>query len=126
MTVLANEEEAAEEEEASSHDENNGSSKKKTKQVKFIGPNGHAIRSLGDKIQSKLLAKEAGVSTIPGHDGAVSSPEHALEIARGIGYPVMIKASSGGGGKGMRICFDDDAVVEGYRLGSAEARSFFG
>ncbi|KAL9180548.1 hypothetical protein ACHAXT_011001 [Thalassiosira profunda] len=96
------------------------------KGVKFIGPSNHAIHSLGDKIQSKLIADAAGVSTIPGYNGVVTSPEHALEIAKDIGYPVMIKASSGGGGKGMRICYDDDAVVEGYRLGSAEAKSFFG
>ena len=96
------------------------------KGVKFIGPSEHAIHSLGDKIQSKLIADAAGVSTIPGYNGVVTSPEHALEIAKDIGYPVMIKASSGGGGKGMRICYDDDAVIEGYRLGSAEAKSFFG
>jgi len=96
------------------------------KKVRFIGPSAHAIQSLGDKIQSKLIADSAGVSTIPGYNGVVTSPEHAVEIANDIGYPVMIKASSGGGGKGMRICYDDDAVVEGYRLGSAEAKSFFG
>ena len=96
------------------------------KQVKFIGPSTHAIHSLGDKIQSKLIADAAGVSTIPGYNGVVTSPEHALEIAHDIGYPVMIKASSGGGGKGMRICYNDDQVKEGYRLGSAEAKSFFG
>eukprot|EP00579_Thalassiosira_antarctica_P001903 CAMPEP_0201870296 /NCGR_PEP_ID=MMETSP0902-20130614/3447_1 /ASSEMBLY_ACC=CAM_ASM_000551 /TAXON_ID=420261 /ORGANISM="Thalassiosira antarctica, Strain CCMP982" /LENGTH=850 /DNA_ID=CAMNT_0048395887 /DNA_START=152 /DNA_END=2704 /DNA_ORIENTATION=- len=96
------------------------------KQVKFIGPSTHAIQSLGDKIQSKLLADAAGVSTIPGYNGVVTSPDHALEIAHEIGYPVMIKASSGGGGKGMRICYNDDQVIEGFRLGSAEAKSFFG
>jgi len=94
--------------------------------VKFIGPSTHAIQSLGDKIQSKLIAQAAGVSIIPGYNGVVTSPEHALEIAHDIGYPVMIKASSGGGGKGMRICYNDDQVKEGYRLGSAEAKSFFG
>ena len=96
------------------------------KQVKFIGPSSHAIQSLGDKIQSKLIAEAAGVSTIPGYNGVVTSPAHALEIAHDIGYPVMIKASSGGGGKGMRICYNDNQVKEGYRLGSAEAKSFFG
>ncbi len=96
------------------------------KKVKFIGPSGHAIQSLGDKIQSKLIADAAGVSTIPGFNGVVTSPEHAVEIAHDIGYPVMIKASSGGGGKGMRICYRDEEVIEGYRLGSAEAKSFFG
>ena len=94
--------------------------------VKFIGPSTHAIQSLGDKIQSKLIAQAAGVSIIPGYNGVVTSPEHALEIAHDIGYPVMIKASSGGGGKGMRICYNDNQVKEGYRLGSAEAKSFFG
>lgn len=94
--------------------------------VKFIGPSTHAIQSLGDKIQSKLIAQAAGVSIIPGYNGVVTSPQHALEIAHDIGYPVMIKASSGGGGKGMRICYNDDQVKEGYRLGSAEAKSFFG
>jgi propionyl-CoA carboxylase alpha chain len=99
---------------------------KKQQKVKFIGPSSHAIHSLGDKIQSKLIAEAAGVSTIPGYNGVVTSPEHALEIAHDIGYPVMIKASSGGGGKGMRICYNDTQVKEGYRLGSAEAKSFFG
>eukprot|EP00804_Cyclotella_cryptica_P023042 CCRYP_000298-RD/>CCRYP_000298-RD protein AED:0.06 eAED:0.06 QI:5/1/1/1/0.75/0.6/5/498/883 len=96
------------------------------KKVKFVGPSKHAIQSLGDKIQSKLIADAAGVSTIPGFNGVVQSPAHAVEIARSIGYPVMIKASSGGGGKGMRICYTDAQVEEGYRLGSAEAKSFFG
>jgi len=100
--------------------------KEKEKKVKFIGPSAHAIQSLGDKIQSKLIAEAAGVSTIPGFNGVVTSPDHAVEIAQEIGYPVMIKASSGGGGKGMRICYDDAQVKEGYRLGSAEAKSFFG
>lgn len=96
------------------------------KKVKFVGPSHHAIHSLGDKIQSKLIADAAGVSTIPGYNGVVTSPAHAIEIAHSIGYPVMIKASSGGGGKGMRICYTDAQVEEGYRLGSAEAKSFFG
>ncbi|KAL7516922.1 hypothetical protein ACHAWX_001893 [Stephanocyclus meneghinianus] len=103
-----------------------GSSASGDKKVKFIGPSKHAIQSLGDKIQSKLIADAAGVSTIPGFNGVVQSPDHAVEIARSIGYPVMIKASSGGGGKGMRICYTDAQVQEGYRLGSAEAKSFFG
>ena len=94
--------------------------------VKFIGPSTHAIRSLGDKIQSKLLAIEAGVSTIPGYNGVVTTAEHAIEIANSIGYPVMIKASAGGGGKGMRICHTDDDVRDGYRLSRSEAKSYFG
>ena len=96
------------------------------KKVKFVGPSQHAIHSLGDKIQSKLIADAADVSTIPGYNGVVTSPKHAIEIAHSIGYPVMIKASSGAGGKGMRICYTDAQVEEGYRLGSAEAKSFFG
>jgi len=104
----------------------NDNSDNNSAKVKFIGPSTHAIQSLGDKIQSKLIAQAAGVSIIPGYNGVVTSPEHALEIAHDIGYPVMIKASSGGGGKGMRICYNDDQVKEGYRLGSAEAKSFFG
>ena len=72
--------------------------------VRLVGPSSSAIAAMGDKIQSKLIADAAGVTTIPGHDGAVDSAGRAVEIARGIGYPVMIKASSGGGGKGMRIC----------------------
>jgi len=77
-------------------------------------------------IQSKLIAEAAGVSTILGYNGAVTSPDHALEIAHDIGYPVMINASSGGGGKGMRICYTDEQVEEGYRLGGSDATSFFG
>jgi len=105
-------------------DARGGSGEKK--KVRFIGPSTHAIQSLGDKIESKLLADAAGVSTIPGFNGVVTSPAHAIQIAHEIGYPVMIKASSGGGGKGMRICYTDAQVEEGYRLGSAEAKSFFG
>jgi len=101
-------------------------SQEKKKKVKFIGPSSHAIESLGDKIQSKLIADEAGVSTIPGYNGEITSPEHAIQIANDIGYPIMIKASSGGGGKGMRICYTDPEVLEGYKLSKAEALSFFG
>ena len=74
------------------------------REVRFIGPSSSAIAMMGDKIQSKLIADAAGVTTIPGHDGSVDSAEHAVEIANEVGYPVMIKASSGGGGKGMRVC----------------------
>lgn len=70
--------------------------------ITFIGPNSNAIRAMGDKIESKRIAKDAGVNTIPGFDGVVKSPEDCLQIARQIGYPVMIKASAGGGGKGVR------------------------
>jgi len=75
--------------------------------IAFIGPNVHAITSMGDKITSKKLAKEAGVNTIPGYMDIIHSPEQAVEIARGIGYPVMLKASAGGGGKGMRLAWND-------------------
>jgi propionyl-CoA carboxylase alpha chain len=73
--------------------------------VTFIGPNESAMAAMGDKIQSKIIAKQSGVNTIPGFDGVVRDEQHALEIARSIGYPVMLKASAGGGGKGMRIAW---------------------
>ena len=71
--------------------------------IAFIGPGQHAITSMGDKITSKLLAKEAGVNTIPGYTDVINGPDHAVEVAQEIGYPVMLKASAGGGGKGMRV-----------------------
>lgn len=73
--------------------------------VVFIGPPSSAIIAMGDKIESKRLASNAGVHTIPGYDGEVDTADHAVEISRQIGYPVMIKASAGGGGKGMRIAW---------------------
>jgi propionyl-CoA carboxylase alpha chain len=81
---------------------------------------------MGDKIESKKLAREAKVSTIPGYLGEVNTNEEVIKIAREIGYPVMIKASAGGGGKGMRIAFDDKEAVEGFRLSREEAISSFG
>lgn len=98
---------------------------KSGKPVKFIGPSAAAIVAMGDKITSKKIAKEAGVNVIPGYDGFVTSQDHAVTIANRIGYPVMIKATSGGGGKGMRICYTDAEVREGFLLSSAEAKSFF-
>ncbi len=92
----------------------------------FIGPPPHAIAAMGDKIESKKLAAQAGVSTIPGHAEAITDPDEAVRIAAGIGYPVMIKASAGGGGKGMRVARDDDEVREGLRSAANEARSSFG
>ncbi|XP_044142338.1 propionyl-CoA carboxylase alpha chain, mitochondrial [Bufo gargarizans] len=94
--------------------------------VTFIGPDTHAIQAMGDKIESKLLAKNAQVNTIPGFDGVVKDADEAVRIAREIGYPVMIKASAGGGGKGMRIAWDDEETREGFRFSSQEAQSSFG
>lgn len=94
--------------------------------VAFIGPGHEAIQAMGDKIESKLLAKEAGVNTIPGFLGVIDSPDDAVKVAREIGYPVMIKASAGGGGKGMRVAYDDDEVRMGFRLSKEEAASSFG
>ncbi|XP_028382075.1 propionyl-CoA carboxylase alpha chain, mitochondrial isoform X3 [Phyllostomus discolor] len=92
----------------------------------FIGPDTCAIQAMGDKIESKLLAKKAKVNTIPGFDGVVKDANEAVRIAREIGYPVMIKASAGGGGKGMRIAWDDEETRDGFRFSSQEAASSFG
>jgi acetyl/propionyl-CoA carboxylase alpha subunit len=94
--------------------------------IKFIGPGTEAITAMGDKIGSKKIAKAAKVNTIPGFLGEVENEEHLVSIAREVGYPVMVKASSGGGGKGMRIAWNDKQLVEGYRLSRSEARSSFG
>lgn len=81
---------------------------------------------MGDKIESKKLAKEAKVNTIPGYLGEVNGNEEILRIAREIGYPVMLKASAGGGGKGMRIAFNDQEAIEGFKISRDEAISSFG
>ncbi len=94
--------------------------------VTFIGPGEQAITSMGDKITSKRIAAEAGVNTIPGHEGVIDGPDHAVTVAREIGYPVMLKASAGGGGKGMRIVRDDRECREGFESAASEARSSFG
>jgi propionyl-CoA carboxylase alpha subunit len=94
--------------------------------ITFIGPNVEAIRSMGDKITSKKLAQAAGVNTIPGHDDVISGADEAVTIARRIGYPVMLKASGGGGGKGMRIARDDDECGDGFERATREALSAFG
>uniref|UniRef100_A0AAY4E4Q6 Propionyl-CoA carboxylase alpha chain, mitochondrial n=1 Tax=Denticeps clupeoides TaxID=299321 RepID=A0AAY4E4Q6_9TELE len=94
--------------------------------VSFIGPDTHAIQAMGDKIESKLIAKAAKVNTIPGFDGVVKDADEAVRIANEIGYPVMIKASAGGGGKGMRIAWNDEETREGFRFSSQEAASSFG
>ena len=92
----------------------------------WIGPPAGAIRSMGDKIESKRLAAAVGVSTVPGYVGEIDTPEQAVEIATDIGFPVMIKASAGGGGKGMRIAKRAEDVVEGFRAARAEAEGAFG
>ena len=94
--------------------------------IVFIGPKHESIAAMGDKIASKKLAAAAHVSTIPGHNAAIDTAEHAVEIARGIGYPVMIKASAGGGGKGLRVAYNDAQALEGYTSCRNEARNSFG
>jgi propionyl-CoA carboxylase alpha chain len=94
--------------------------------IAFVGPPVGAIEAMGDKIESKRLAREAKVSTVPGTLDAVSEPAVALEVARSIGYPVMVKASAGGGGKGMRIAHDDQELLDGLERARSEARSSFG
>ena len=94
--------------------------------VVFIGPPAGAIESMGDKITSKRIARAAGVSTIPGHDGVVRDADDAVRIAREVGYPVMLKASAGGGGKGMRIARGDAECREGFERAGSEARTSFG
>ena len=93
--------------------------------VTFVGPTPEAIAAIGDKIASKKLAHAAGVSSVPGRLDVIADPEGAVAIARDIGYPVMIKASAGGGGKGMRIAATDAEVREGFRSATSEAKSSF-
>jgi propionyl-CoA carboxylase alpha chain len=94
--------------------------------VAFIGPPPAAIEAMGDKITSKKIAAEAGVSTVPGHMGLIADADEAVRIACSIGYPVMIKASAGGGGKGMRIARNDAEAREGFQSSKNEAKSSFG
>jgi propionyl-CoA carboxylase alpha chain len=94
--------------------------------IVFIGPNPKAIAAMGDKIESKKAAARAKVSTVPGHLGVVTDAKHAVKIADEIGYPVMIKASAGGGGKGMRIAHSKSEVAEGFARARSEAKSSFG
>ncbi|MGR6531461.1 acetyl-CoA carboxylase biotin carboxylase subunit [Brevundimonas sp. RM1] len=98
----------------------------KAEGIAFIGPNPEAIDAMGDKITSKKFAAEAGVSTVPGHMGLIETPDEAVKIAREIGYPVMIKASAGGGGKGIRVAHSDDDMAEGFAAVKAEALNAFG
>ena len=92
----------------------------------FIGPNPHAIDAMGDKIESKKFANAAKVSTVPGYIGVIEGVPHAIKIAEEIGYPVMMKASAGGGGKGMRIAWNRKDVEEGFPAAQSEARNSFG
>ena len=94
--------------------------------ITFIGPPASAIEAMGDKITSKKIAMEAGVSTVPGFLGEVKSGQEAVKISNDIGYPVMIKASAGGGGKGMRVAFGADEVLEGFGSSQNEAEKSFG
>jgi propionyl-CoA carboxylase alpha chain len=94
--------------------------------IVFVGPNPKAIAAMGDKIESKKAAAKARVSTVPGHLGEIADAAHAVKIAEQIGYPVMIKASAGGGGKGMRIAHSRRECEEGYALARSEAKSSFG
>ena len=94
--------------------------------IAFIGPPQGAIESMGDKITSKKIAQDAGVSTVPGYMGLINSAEEAVKISKKIGYPVMIKASAGGGGKGMRIAWNDQDAKEGFQSSKNEASSSFG
>ncbi|OKO85549.1 acetyl/propionyl/methylcrotonyl-CoA carboxylase subunit alpha [Bradyrhizobium sp. AS23.2] len=94
--------------------------------IVFIGPNPGAIAAMGDKIESKKAAAKAKVSTVPGYLGVIEDDKHAVRIADEIGYPVMIKASAGGGGKGMRIAHSKAEVAEGFNLAKAEAKASFG
>ncbi len=92
----------------------------------FIGPGPQAIETMGDKIASKILARQAGVHTIPGHADVVPDASSAVQVAKGIGFPVMIKASAGGGGKGMRVAYDADQCREGFERATSEAVASFG
>lgn len=94
--------------------------------VAFLGPGSSAIHAMGDKIESKRLAAEAGVSTIPGFLGVLRDGKEAAEVASKLGFPVMIKASAGGGGKGMRIAWDEAEAASGFEVSSREAAASFG
>ena len=94
--------------------------------IRFVGPRPHAIACMGDKVTAKQLAQQAGVNTVPGSTDIVQDPEHALAIAREIGFPVMLKASAGGGGKGMRVAYDEQQCREGFARAASEAGASFG
>ena len=94
--------------------------------VAFVGPPVGAIEKMGDKITSKKIAKETGVSTVPGHMGLIADADEAVKISNDVGYPVMLKASAGGGGKGMRIAWNDEEAREGFQSSKNEAANSFG
>jgi len=94
--------------------------------ITFIGPPPNAIHSMGDKIESMRIAEEAGVSCAKRFDGECATVEHAMEIANNVGYPIIMKASAGGGGKGMRIAWTEDELKEGFELARTEAADSFG
>lgn len=94
--------------------------------ITFIGPGTEAIGVMGDKISSKKLAEKSGVNTIPGYMGVIKDADEAVKISKDIGYPVMLKASAGGGGKGMRVVYNDEEAYEGFNSAVNEAKSSFG
>lgn len=94
--------------------------------IAFIGPEKLAIQAMGDKIESKKLAQKAGVSTVPGYTDVVKDTDQAVQIAADIGYPVMLKASAGGGGKGMRVAYNEEECRDGFERATSEAKSSFG
>ncbi|HSH41973.1 MAG TPA: biotin carboxylase N-terminal domain-containing protein, partial [Arenicellales bacterium] len=94
--------------------------------IAFVGPNVAAIEAMGDKLTSKKLAMEAGVNTVPGFAGVIEDADHAVRIAAEVGYPVMLKASAGGGGKGMRVARDEAECRDGFERATSEALSSFG
>ncbi|MDG2243828.1 MAG: acetyl-CoA carboxylase biotin carboxylase subunit [Rhodospirillaceae bacterium] len=94
--------------------------------IAFIGPTPEHIRVMGDKVAAKAAAQESGIPVVPGSDGAVETPEDAKRVGAEIGYPVLIKASAGGGGRGMKVASSEDDVMESFKVASAEAKSAFG
>jgi acetyl-CoA carboxylase biotin carboxylase subunit len=95
-------------------------------QLQFIGPSGHAIRQMGDKALGRATMKRSGVPTVPGSEGELRGVDEAIELARSIGYPVLLKPSAGGGGRGMRVANDDAELLKGYPIARAEAEGAFG
>src|SRR5690606_839318 len=94
--------------------------------VTFIGPSSHHIEIMGDKITAKKTAKELGIPVVPGSEGEIRTPEEAIELARGMGYPVIVKATAGGGGRGMKVARDDDEMRIALSTARTEAKAAFG